>query len=254
MTLRINVGCGQTPTRGWRNFDNSLSLRLSKIPFLPRFLMMLNLLENSQYQFIQFAQKNNIEYGDAIKGLPVKDETVEVLYSSHMLEHLDRNEADKFLKEAYRILLPGGIIRISVPDIKKQVEQYNKSSDADAFVEWTHLCMPRPRSPAQRLRLLLVGTRHHQWMYDGKSLSRLLEKHGFVKISVMPGNQTKISDHEPLDLLERVSESVYVEAEKPNTSLGGRRESPHHHSYRSASRKSDNNRLRILDHGLIICY
>ena len=214
MTLRINIGCGQTPTRGWRNFDNSLSLRLSKIPFLPELLLRLKLFESYQYQFIQFAKKNNIEYGDATKGLPVQDETVDVLYSSHMLEHLDRNEADKFLMEAYRILRPGGIIRISVPDIKKQVEQYNKLSDADAFIKRTHLCAPRPKSLAQRLRLLLVGTRHHQWMYDGNSLSCLLQRHGFMKVSVMPGGQTKISNHESFDLIERVSESVYVEAEK----------------------------------------
>lgn len=216
MTLRINIGCGQTPTRGWRNFDNSLSLRLSKIPFLPEFLLRLKLLESSQYQFIRFAQKNNIEYGDAIKGLPVQDETVDVLYSSHMLEHLDRDEADKFFKEAYRILRLGGIIRISVPDIKKQVEQYNKSSDADAFIERTRLCVSRPKSLVQRLRSLLVGTRHHQWMYDGDSMSRLLEKHGFVKVSVMFDCKTKISNHESLDLMERASESVYVEAEKPS--------------------------------------
>ncbi len=216
MALRINVGCGQTPTQGWRNFDNSVSLRLSKIPFLPDLLLKLKLIESPQYQFIRFARENNIEYGDATKGLPVQDESVDVLYSSHMLEHLDRNEVDKFLKEAFRVLRSGGIIRIAVPDIKKEVEQYSESGDADAFIESTHLCVPRPRTLAQRLRLLLVGTRHHQWMYDGNSLSRLLQKHGFVNTEVMPASQTEISDHEPLDLQERVSESVYVEAERPS--------------------------------------
>lgn len=216
MALRINLGCGQTPTRGWRNFDNSLSLRLSLVPLLPDFLLKLKFLESSQYQFILFARENDVEYGDATKGLPIQDKSVDVLYSSHMLEHLDRNEADMFLKEAFRVLRPSGIIRIAVPDIKKQVQRYNESDDADAFIEATHLCAPRPRSLAQRLRLLLVGTRNHQWMYDGNSLSRLLQKHGFVKTEVMPSGQTKIRGHEPLDLQERASESVYVEAEKPS--------------------------------------
>ena len=216
MALRINIGCGQTPTRGWRNFDNSLSLRLSKIPLLPDFLLKLKFLERPQYQFIRFARETMIEYGDATKGLPVQDESLDVLYSSHMLEHLDRNEADKFLKEAFRVLRPGGIVRIAVPDIKKKVEQYIESGDADAFIESTRLCVPRPRSLAQRLRLLLVGTRNHQWMYDGNSLCRLLQKHGFVETEVLPAGQTKISGHEPLDLQEGASESVYVEAEKPS--------------------------------------
>jgi len=215
MNLRINIGCGQTPTRGWRNFDNSLSLRLSKVPALPNILRKLGLLEGSQYQFIQFARENNVEYGDATKGLAIQDASVDVVYSSHMLEHLDRNEAVRFLKEAFRLLRPGGIIRIAVPDIKKHVARYNETGDADALIEATHLCAPRPRSLAQRLRLLFVGTRHHQWMYDGASLSSLLQRHGFMRAEEMPGGQTRIDDYQPLDLQERASESVYVEAEKP---------------------------------------
>ena len=196
------------------NFDNSLSLRLARVPFLPEFLVKLKLLESSQYQFIRFARENDIAYGDATKGLPLQDETVDVLYSSHMLEHLDRNEASMFLKKAFRVLRPGGVIRIAVPDLKKQVKKYNEEGDADAFIESTHLCVPRPRSLAQKLRLLLVGPRNHQWMYDGNSLSRLLQKHGFIKAEVMPVGKTRIQDYEPLNLHERASESVYVEAEK----------------------------------------
>jgi len=213
--MKINVGCGQTPTKGWRNFDNSLSLRLSKIPVLPDVLYKLRLLEKSQYQFIQFANENNIEYGDATKGLPVSAASCEVLYSSHMIEHLDRNEASKFLNESFRILRAGGIIRIAAPDIRRQVEKYLESEDADAFIEATLLCADRPRTFAQRLQLLLVGTRHHQWMYDGNSLIRLLQKHGFVNAEVMPAGQTKIHDHQMLDLHEKEDASVYVEAEKP---------------------------------------
>jgi len=138
------------------------------------------------------------------------------LYSSHMLEHLDRNGADKFLTEAYRVLRPNGIIRIAVPDIKKQITRYNDSGDADVFVESTHMCAARPISFSQKLRLLLVGTRHHQWMYDGNSLSRLLQKHGFIEAEVIPGGKTRIPKSGPLNLQERSSESVYVEANKPN--------------------------------------
>ena len=154
---------------------------LFRSSFLPKLLLELKFIEKSQYQFIRFAFENNIEYGDATKGLPVQDESVDVLYSSHMLEHFDRNEADRFLDEGFRVLRPGGIIRIAVPDLKKQVEQYNESGDANAFIESTYLCTARPVSLLQRLRLLLVGTRNHQWMYDGNSLSRLLQKHGFVR-------------------------------------------------------------------------
>ena len=174
---RINIGCGQTPTKSWQNFDNSFSLCLSKIPILPKMLYKLRFLEGSQYQFIKFARENDIEYGDATKGLPVPSESCDVVYSSHMLEHLDRNGATIFLKEAYRVLCPSGIIRIVIPDIKKQIEQYNESGDADAFIKATHMCVNRPTTVARKIRLLLVGTRHHQWMYDGVHPVFLTEGH-----------------------------------------------------------------------------
>lgn len=213
--MRVNIGCGPTPTQGWRNFDNSLSLRLAKIPLLPFILWKLQLINTTQYEFIQFAGNNLIEYGDATKGLPIPDGTIEVIYSSHMLEHLDREEVGMFLKETRRILQQKGIIRLAVPDINKFAEQYVESGDADVFIEAARMCVPRPRSLSQRLRLLLVGTRHHQWMYDGNSLSKLLEKHGFVNVKVFTAGETMIKNYEPLDLHERSSQSVYVEAESP---------------------------------------
>ena len=216
--VRINVGCGQTPTNGWRNFDNSFSLRLSKIPLLPDVLHRLRFLERSRHQFVRFAREHQIEYGDATKGLPLTQGSCEVVYSSHMLEHLDRNGADKFLKEAYRVLCPNGIIRIAVPDIRKHIGQYNDTGDADAFVASTHMCVPRPESLPQKIRSLLVGARHHQWMYDGNSLSRLLGKHGFIDAEIMPAGRTGITEPGSLDLQERSSESVYVEARKPGAS------------------------------------
>lgn len=184
---------------------------------LAKVLYRLGFLENSQYQFVCFARENTIEYGDATKGLQISEATVDAIYTSHMLEHLDRNEGAKFLAEAFRILRPNGIIRIAVPDIKKQIEKYLEVRDADAFIEGTLLSDPRPKSIVQRVRLLLVGTRNHQWMYDGESLSKLLKKFGFINVEIMPPGQSKIHEPGSLDLQERLSESVYVEAVKPQT-------------------------------------
>lgn len=215
MRVRVNVGCGQTPTKGWKNFDNSLSLRLAKIPILPGLLKTLGLIDQHQQQFVAFAKKNDIEYGNAVAGLPLESASVDTLYSSHMLEHLDRADARAFLAEAFRVINPGGTIRIAVPDIKKQVDGYIQSGDADEFMRATHLCVPNPRSFVQKARALLVGHREHLWMYDGKSLSDLLRTSGYVNVEIMSVGETRIDDSEPLDLYERADESVYVEAEKP---------------------------------------
>lgn len=211
---RVNIGCGRTPTEGWENYDNSLSVQLCRIPVLPELLKSLRLLHRAQYEFIRFSRESEIGYADVTKGLPFADESCDVLYSSHMIEHLDRREVSIFLREARRVLRPGGIIRLVAPDITRLVERYRESGDADAFIEGTHLCAPRPRSLAHRMRILLVGTRHHQWMYDGNSLCLLLRQQGFVETAILPAGHTKIPDHQSLDLHERALESVYVEAEK----------------------------------------
>lgn len=213
---RINIGCGQTPTLGgWRNFDNSMSLRLARVHLIPDILHKLGLLEPSQYQFIQFARANNIEYGDATKGLPLKNDCCDVVYSSHMLEHLNKSEADVFVKEAYRVLGSNGVIRIAVPDIQKHVQEYTQKGDADAFMQNMHVSVAPPVSIIQKIIFLLSGVRHHLWMYDGRSLAALLAKHGFCNIEVLPPGTTKIPDPGALDLAERSSESVYVEGFKP---------------------------------------
>lgn len=211
----INIGCGQSPTKGWRNFDNSLSLRLSKLTLLSTLLLKIGLLEAAQYEFIQYASNSSIEFGDATKGLPISSGSIDVVYSSHMLEHLDRQEVALFLQEARRVLRRGGIIRLALPDIRIQVQKYIKNNDADAFIEGTLLAQPRPRTVAQRIRMLLVGTRNHQWMYDGDSLSRLLQAHGFISPVVLKAGESLIENQENLNLFERCSESVYVEAVSP---------------------------------------
>lgn len=211
---RINIGCGMSPTRGWLNFDNSTSIKLSKYPVLARGLFKLKLIEPAQMTYISFCQSHDILWADATRRIPLPDNSVDVLYSSHMLEHLDRVEAGLFLAEANRVLVPGGMLRLALPDLEKIVATYRANGDADAFVESAHMCAPRPRSLLARLKNLVTGARHHHWMYDGASLSKLVAAHGFRDATVLESGETGIENHEPLDLREREDESVYVEAAK----------------------------------------
>lgn len=212
--MRVNVGCGQTPTGGWRNFENSLSVRLAAVPLLPRILHAVSLVSAQQYAFMRFARSAAIEYADATRHLPLGDGSVEVLYSSHMIEHLDRDGADRFLREAFRVLMPGGVIRLAVPDLARRVAAYCESGDADTFVASTLLAEPYAATVRERATGLLLGSRHHRWMYDGTSLRRLLVRHGFTAAAVVPAGETRIVDPGALDLAERAEESVYVEATK----------------------------------------
>jgi len=178
-------------------------------------LWQMGVLQREQYEFIQFARVNKIIYGDAIKGLPLRSGSVDAFYSSHLFHLLESSQVARFLNEALRVLRPGGMIRIAVPDIQKLVAKYFESGDADTLVAGMRLSTPRPRSLSQYLRRHLRRVRSYQWMYDGASLSGLLRAHGFVNAFEAPCGHSRIPAPGELDLCERASESVYVEAEKP---------------------------------------
>ncbi|MDM8542686.1 methyltransferase domain-containing protein [Desulfococcaceae bacterium HSG9] len=57
-------------------------------------------------------------------GLPFSDSTFHVVYHSHLLEHFPKHYAPKFLKECFRILRTGGIIRVVIPDLERIVRLY----------------------------------------------------------------------------------------------------------------------------------
>jgi SAM-dependent methyltransferase len=62
-----------------------------------------------------------------ISGIPFPDAHFEVVYHSHILEHFLKPDAEKFIAECYRVLKPGGIIRVVVPDLERSVRGYIKS-------------------------------------------------------------------------------------------------------------------------------
>lgn len=212
---RVNIGCGRTPTPGWLNFDNSASVRFAKLTPVWRVLAALNALTPDQRSFVEFARTGRVRYADAARGIPLPDASVEALYASHMLEHLDRPEAARFLAEARRVLTRGGVLRLGVPDIARHIDRYLEDRNADRFVEATLLAADKPRSIAERLRTLVAGARHHHWMYDGASLCKLLAAHGFADPRIMPAGTTRIADPGELDLAERRGDTVYVEAVNP---------------------------------------
>lgn len=209
---RVNIGCGPAPIPGWHNYDNSLSVRLGKHSIFASILDRFGFLTEGQKKLISVARNSDIVWADATKRIPFPDSSIEVLYTSHMVEHLDREEVQKFLEEANRVLNSDGIIRIVVPDLRKLATQYITNEDADLFVEKSRLAGRRHRRLLDKLKYLIIGDRHHLWMYDGLSICRLLSVMGFKEPQILPAGSTIISDPDGLNLYEREDESVYVEA------------------------------------------
>jgi predicted SAM-dependent methyltransferase len=213
--LQVNVGCGLSPTPGWLNFDNSPSVRFAGRPVALTVLRGLRLLPAQSAQFAALGRTGQVRFANAAQRIPCTDGSVAAVYSSHMIEHLDRSEARGFLSEVKRVLRPGGVIRIAAPDLSRLVAEYVETGDADSLVHDSHMGLDRPAGLRQWLKWALIGPRHHLWMYDGESLSRLLLEAGYAEATVTRPGLTRIPRPGHLDLRERESETVYVEAVRP---------------------------------------
>lgn len=83
------------------------------------------------------------------QGIPFATQSVDVVYHSHLLEHLPKTEAPGFLQDCFRVLLPGGVLRVVVPDLEQITRLYltalEKASHGDldweAHYEWLLLEM-----------------------------------------------------------------------------------------------------------------
>lgn len=86
-----------------------------------------------------------------LKGIPFEDNSFEVVYHSHVLEHFLREDGKKFIAENNRVLKSGGIIRIAIPNVEQIVKNYMqllqklKENPDDAYLQacydWTMLEM-----------------------------------------------------------------------------------------------------------------
>lgn len=84
---------------------------------------------------------------DLKKGIPFEDESFDVVYHAHLLEHFTKQEGLHLIKECFRVLKAGGIIRIAVPDLEKIMQEYTKNLEgalkgdnkAQENYEWTLL-------------------------------------------------------------------------------------------------------------------
>jgi predicted SAM-dependent methyltransferase len=74
-----------------------------------------------------------VEKANLIEKLKFPDETFEVVYTSHFVEHIPKEKLDFILSECYRVLKPRGILRIVVPDFENIVREYLRNLENNEF-------------------------------------------------------------------------------------------------------------------------
>ena len=230
MELKLNIGCGYLNTpEDWVNIDNSFSARIAKHPLVKKIMYKIKILPKRLYEL---PWPDNIMVCDLRKRLPFEDSTVKYIYTSHLLEHLTRNEAEFLLKECHRVLRNEGVIRIIVPDIQADTENYigrmkqikaeSIDSDivpADEFLERLGLFDDAGDADPLWVRFarILQGNKNiHKWMYDYYSLSLKLKQCGFTKIVQKKYLDSQIEEVNRLDNPDRFKGCLCVEANKEN--------------------------------------
>ena len=117
----------------------------------------------------------HINYKSSIDKLPFfADSTVELIYCSHAFEYFDRDEARLVLAEWLRVLKPGGILRLAVPDFEALVKVYQKTGELSLVLGPLYGKMAITTEQAATIL-------YHKTTYDVNSLRVLLRECGFVE-------------------------------------------------------------------------
>jgi SAM-dependent methyltransferase len=202
---KIHLGCGLNSPNGWVNVDGSWNAWLAKYRKLKWLLQKINIVQNRQ---LIIPWSTEIIIHDVRRRLPFPDGSAKAVYASHLLEHLYLVEEEFLLRECFRILCPGGILRIVVPDLKAIIEEYMGKKDLK-MEENTRMLRPAEKlnrrlllrniSPPKGniifgLYNLLKDFHTHKYMHDVDSLKGLFERLGFKEVAEMDYHQSRIED------------------------------------------------------------
>ncbi len=190
---KLQVGCGYNPLDGWLNTD---LLATSKVVYL-----------------------------DATEKLPFPDNSLDYIFTEHVFEHISYLLGSNFLKEAHRVLKPGGRIRIATPNLPFLIDLYS-NPDSETSKRYIKNSIDRyVEVPKFYDRAVVVNNFFrnwgHQFIYDSATLNHTLQNAGFSKmvqfkpLESADANLRGLESHgkiigEEFNLLE----TIVVEAEK----------------------------------------
>lgn len=210
--MKLNLGSGQHAVDGWVNIDRSPNVILDRFPALKGGLRSVGLLKQAHMA----AWDRGVERGD-IRALRFPNGVVDVVYSSHTFEHLYVEEAERVTQECFRVLRPGGTVRLALPDVTVFVREFLRrveQGDLEAGQWLNDRLLAHPRSrPGLTDRLRgAVGGHVHYWQPSVGQVRLMLERAGFRKVEELEFRRSAIDD---IDRIETRPESFFLEARKP---------------------------------------
>jgi predicted SAM-dependent methyltransferase len=205
--VKLNLGCGGSRPQGWWNGDSSLN------SYFQQFRLQLGKV---QY-------KDPASYIEIRKPWPFPNSSCAIVYASHVLEHLSRNDVAFFFCETRRVLRPGGVLRLVVPDLYLLAHEYVQQARlgngaAHTFLKWLNLhregAYPEPIPWHRRLVHAWQGWPHqHKYMYDKWTLEELYHRFGFDEVRHEHyGHSTLIPEIRDVEHTSEGVASIYLEA------------------------------------------
>ena len=147
--IKINIGCG------WRDFGKD-------------------------WIHIDGGDYSHLDSNDIVK-LSYEDNSVDLIYASHVIEYFDRKEVKDVLKEWVRVLKPGGTLRLAVPNFSEMAILYS-----EGLLELDNIL-----GPLYGKMSMGDETIYHKTTYDFNSLKSLLEDLGMKDIKKYDWEKTE---------------------------------------------------------------
>jgi predicted SAM-dependent methyltransferase len=209
---KLNLGCGPIQPDGWENVDGSMRAYVaSRFSWFDRLMSRLGLWPPTEF-------KRKTRFANLLKPLSWPDNSVDSIYLGEVLEHFTREDGDRLLAECCRVLKPGGVIRVRVPDNARFWRNYLKELDevyakprtewTDRHSRWVEMYF---RDICVRRRWVGSFSHYHKWMYDEVSLTLALQRVGFVQLERREFLDSAIPDVREVE----THEDLTVEGRKP---------------------------------------
>jgi predicted SAM-dependent methyltransferase len=204
--MYLNLGCGFNTPKQWINVDYALGARIAKRPLLLYLSKKLNLVAGDW--------SRDILIHDLSTELPFESDSSQCVYLSHTLEHFDISSGRTLLRECFRVLSPGGSLRVVVPDLDYFLLAYQ--SQQVTAIDLLPQLMGNVQSNARGLRRIAecFFSFPHKVSFNREELRKELASAGFKEIEDCDPLVSRNPKFLELESIESTKKSIVIEATK----------------------------------------
>jgi glycosyltransferase involved in cell wall biosynthesis len=145
---------------------------------------------------------HNLKYG-----IPLNNDSVDIIYCSHLLEHIPYTNLSLLILECFRVLKKGGLLSVAVPNAGFYIDAYSSKKFFRSADSYYQPYIVNTGSYMDQLNYIAYMGGEHCYLFDEQNLQNTLRIANFSNV--------KLREFDPtLDYLERDFESIYAEAIK----------------------------------------